>query len=125
MAQAKFEKYPDKYLVVKRDDADLALLPSELKTWNILLEKVRLSRAENGKKDNTYIVVNEDESYAPIVWKLIELSQTNPASLTMLVNSLTMAIGLAQKMTPAEKKSVQDAVKWAKENDQKRGHNGL
>ena len=33
---------------------------------------IREGREEEGRKDNSYVVVNEDEPYAEQVWKLVQ-----------------------------------------------------
>lgn len=105
----------DKYLVVKRADAMASLDDTELDQWDKLLKKVRDYRVKTGRPlSNRYVVVNEDESYAEIVWKLIELSQTNPNMLALLVQSLNMGVKVAEQLTSAEKQTIMGAVQQTK-----------
>jgi hypothetical protein len=61
-----------KYLVVKHDDLTKYLHAENLAYLAALMETVKKRRAEDGKKDNQYVIVNQDEPYSEKVWKLIE-----------------------------------------------------
>ena len=65
----------DKYIVIKHVDADNCLSDKQFDQLDDILNTVHLHRRQHGKLDNTYVVVNEDESYADIVWALIELGE--------------------------------------------------
>ena len=65
-----------KYLVLKWDDIDKYLTQTDFaKTLLALVSHIVHCRRLDGKKENTYVVVNEEELYAEIVWKLIELGE--------------------------------------------------
>ena len=68
----KFEKQHDKYLVLKQEDIECYLSSyQQMQLRDIFCEIFRI-RKQLKKKDNSYIVVNEDQPYASQVWKLIE-----------------------------------------------------
>jgi len=73
----KFQRYT-KYLVLKIEDINNLLSRREsdklLKLSKLILQR----RKELGKEQNTYVVVNENEPYAELVWRLIELGVTSP-----------------------------------------------
>ena len=72
-------KKEEKYLVLKRDD--IAKLKDTPQAWlGAICKRIRKYREVLGKKENHYIVVNEDELYAPTVWKLIELGELGAGS---------------------------------------------
>ena len=87
-------KRENKYLVLKLEDIKkyLEKYSTEHTSWEAMfwdmVDKIEKGRIAAGKKDNSYVVVNEDEPYAEIVWKLIEISQTNPEGLEMLLGNL-------------------------------------
>ena len=68
-------KREKKYLVVKTDDLDNLISDAQWEDLQKILNTVRDARHKLGKKDNKYIVVNEDEPYAEVVWKLIEMGE--------------------------------------------------
>jgi hypothetical protein len=78
---AKFKK-ENKFLVLKREDINIGMAIKEIKE----------GRSLDRKKPNSYIVVNEDESYAWVVRKLIEISQTNPEGLLILLENLKVEV---------------------------------
>jgi len=64
-------KREEKYLVLKLEGIDK--LPDQmLENLKAVLSYIESLRRAQGKKDNSYIVVNEDEPYAEAVWKLIQ-----------------------------------------------------
>ncbi len=65
----------DKYQVEKWEDIDR--LPEEAQEALLkAVSQIEANRAAEGKIPcNKYVVVNEDEPYSDIVWKLIEISQ--------------------------------------------------
>lgn len=67
-----FKRRYDKYLVLKWEDIDNLLNPYSKETLVHLISVIQAHRDIQGKKENTYVVVNEDEPYAEKVWKLIE-----------------------------------------------------
>lgn len=83
-----FKRDYNKYLVLKQDDIGKYLVGSQKTELEEIRRFVRANRLAEGKKDNTYVVVNEDEPYAEIVWKLVELSQTRPEGLSTLLHNL-------------------------------------
>ena len=85
-------KKEDRFLVLKRDDIK-EYTNDEQKDWiERSCHAIRSHRLARGKKDNTYLVVNEDEPYAEIVWKLIEISQTNSEDLPRLLDNLEIEL---------------------------------
>jgi len=72
LVHAEFKR-ETKYLVLKWDDIDKYLKMSyEFRHLQEIISTIGVGRINDGKKDNTYVVVNEDESYAEDVWMLIE-----------------------------------------------------
>jgi len=68
---AKFERY-NKYLVLKLEDIE-NFTNNEQKKWLSRIQySIRSHRLAHGKKDNSYVVVNEDQPYAEKVWVLIQ-----------------------------------------------------
>jgi hypothetical protein len=61
-----------KYFVFKKDDVDKYLKREERLTLYDICQKIEISRINEGKWRNFYVVVNNDEPYADKVWKLIE-----------------------------------------------------
>lgn len=65
-------KRESRFLVLKQDDID-RYLDSYLKSHlESITAMIREGREEEGRKDNSYVVVNEDEPYAEQVWKLVQ-----------------------------------------------------
>lgn len=65
----------NKYLVLKRDDLEKYLNQDPFVNFDIIgyiCDAIRLGRLKDGKGENRYVVVNEDEPYAEKVWRLIE-----------------------------------------------------
>jgi hypothetical protein len=68
-------KRENKYLVIKWADLRKYLTQDVFVKFDIITyicDVVNEGRHKEGKKDNTYVVVNEDEPYAEDVWMLIE-----------------------------------------------------
>jgi len=61
-----------KYLVLKITDINAFLTVEECDRLRYFCTKIGWARKDIGKKDNKYVVVNQDEPYAEKVWKLIE-----------------------------------------------------
>lgn len=64
----------EKYIVIKNSDIDF-LSPDSQKLLFKLLEEIDCCRHDAGKKFNHYVVVNEDEEYSDIIWRLIEMGE--------------------------------------------------
>lgn len=82
-----FRRY-EKYLVLKIDDIIRSLHPNDGQELERLCGLVCEFRRLEGKKANRYIVVNEDEPYAEVVWKLIEIQENNPEGMKILLGNL-------------------------------------
>lgn len=65
-------KRENRFLVLKWDDIRKFLYPNDGEKLEEILAIIGEGRKSEGKKDNTYVVVNEDEPYAEKVWKLIQ-----------------------------------------------------
>lgn len=61
----------DKFIVIKKEDVDKYLNYKGKLALNHCLEVIADSRNADGKKNNNYLVVNQDEKYAALVKKLI------------------------------------------------------
>ncbi len=70
-------KQEGKYLVLKWEDIEKCLGEVDKKLLEEMCNCIAANRHYYGKKDNFYVVVNEDEPYAEQVWKLIEQSETS------------------------------------------------
>jgi len=69
-----FKRDYNKYLVLKQEDVEK--LPADLKeALKAVQGWIRANRLAEDRKNNAYIVVNEDEPYAEVVWRLIELGE--------------------------------------------------
>lgn len=86
-----------KYEVLKWDDIEKLPEPYRGQLDDVT-RKIHYIRLIEGKKANSYVVVNEDEPYAETVWKLIELGETNPTALQMLMQSLDTAVQMLTKL---------------------------
>ena len=74
-------KRENKYLVLKWEDIETVIGKN---TWwrqnfDLTLEMIAQYRKGRNKKDNTYVVVNEDEPYAEQVWELIKQEEERKA----------------------------------------------
>lgn len=65
-------KRENKYLVLKWDDVRRFLHPNDGENLDRILTIIADGRQSEGKKENSYVVVNMDEPYAEQVWKLIQ-----------------------------------------------------
>jgi len=71
----EFVRY-NKYEVLKLDDIDQFLLYAQRKSLESIIRTIQAGRKSLGKRPcNSYVVVNEEEPYAEIVWSLIELGE--------------------------------------------------
>ena len=82
-----FRQY-NKYLVLKQQDIDKYLQDHEREDLWKLCQRVEIGRDLDSKKPNDYVVVNEDEPYAEVVWKLIEISVTEPQILESVLSNV-------------------------------------
>jgi len=65
----------DKFIVIKRDDAQNFLDRVQLDILSRILKAIASGRRRKGKKtDNEYLVINVDEPYAP---EIIEILKRN------------------------------------------------
>jgi len=88
----EFERQYNKYYVLKQEDVMVLLTGEQRHSLQGVFDTIQKGREQLGKKDNTYIVVNEDEPYAWVVWKLIELSLTDPEGLRILLTNLKVEV---------------------------------
>ncbi len=68
-------KREDKYLVLKKEDINAYLIDREQEKLNKLVKFIEEGRYGEKKKPNSYVVVNEDQSYAEKVWALIQAEE--------------------------------------------------
>ena len=61
----------EKYLVLKLDDIGKYLSPVAKDQLKHICARIGLGRTNDGKEDNHYVVVNEDEPYSEWVWSLV------------------------------------------------------
>lgn len=89
-----FKRY-DKYEVIKIDDIEGYLTNDQKVALISIIETVQKGRTQKGKPAcNNYVVVNADEPYAEVVWKLIEIQESNPnGAKTLLENLQTELLG--------------------------------
>ena len=64
-------KREEKYLVLKWDDIS-SMSEANQELLMEIIDLLQIRRRIDGKKQNTYVVVNEDEPYAEKVWELIK-----------------------------------------------------
>ena len=62
----------NKYIVVKRVDVPKYLSFAEEDLFLKLLAIIEYGRAQDGRTQSRYVVVNEDKPYAEKVWQFIE-----------------------------------------------------
>lgn len=63
-----------KYIVIKHEDMIAALSPHQKDLFFSLLDTIKAYRVKQGKKtNNKYLVLNEDEPYTEICWKILAL----------------------------------------------------
>jgi len=80
-----FERDYSKYFVLKTDDIRKYSTEEDHRQLDFLAKTVAIGREKEGKKENTYVVVNEDEPYTETVWKLIEIGETRPDLLELIL----------------------------------------
>lgn len=71
---ANIEGIKDKFIVIKKDDADKYLNYSGKVALHHVLEVIEDGRSMDGKKFNYYVVINTDEPYAD---QVIEIMKKN------------------------------------------------
>jgi len=81
-----FQRDYGKYLVLKYDDINKYLSEAEWEEFRELLGRIWNGRKQDGKPYNTYVVVNEDEPYAELVWALIQMKEEAPERLEKLLS---------------------------------------
>jgi hypothetical protein len=96
----KFER-KDKYLVLKQDDIKGALSTLEKASLDSICISIGYYRKQLHKEQNKYVVVNQDEPYAEIVWKLIELSQTHPEHMKALIDNIQLEFDMEEHLGDA------------------------
>jgi len=65
-------KRENKYLVLKTEDIERYLVGSQRTELDEVCRFIRANRLAEDRKNNAYVVVNEDEPYAEKVWQLIQ-----------------------------------------------------
>src|SRR5260221_3457910 len=81
----------DKYFVLKYEDIETILTTEEQAQLFRMARMIRFIRIERGKKDNKYVVINQDEPYFPEVLKLMEKNELDKAQC------LACALGYYQR----------------------------
>lgn len=86
-----FTRYT-KYEVMKLDDIEKYCSLAQREYLKYIIRTIQDGREEESKVPcNKYVVVNEDQPYAGIVWKLIEFAETHTArDLERLIEGLDM-----------------------------------
>ena len=70
----KFER-KEKYVVLKISDIKKYLIDEDISALKMICGIIEDCRHQDRKEINYYVVVNQDEPYAEIVWKLIEFGE--------------------------------------------------
>jgi hypothetical protein len=71
-----------KYEILKLDDIRKYLGLVQKEQLEDIIKTIQNRRELEGKsRYNSYVVVNEAEPYAEVVWKLIEIAETNSTAL--------------------------------------------
>lgn len=71
---ANLEGIANKFIVIKNDDVEKYLNFKGRVTLNCAIEVIEDGRSVDGKKNNTYLVINTDEPYAD---EVIEIMKKN------------------------------------------------
>jgi hypothetical protein len=82
--QEKFKR-KHKYIVWKLDDVNKYLNKEDRFNLDLCSIAISQGRFKDGKKNNKYVVVNEDEPYSEQVWRLIENSGDQPLDTSLLL----------------------------------------
>lgn len=67
-----FERKYNTHTIFKNDDANTYLKESERILLDLLISKIETGRFKDGKKSNSYYVVNLDEPYSQEVFEVIK-----------------------------------------------------
>lgn len=70
-------KREEKFFVANLKYLEVALTDQEWGEFWKLADKVEEYRKSKGKKRAHYVVVNEDEEYSEVIWKIIEMGEKN------------------------------------------------
>lgn len=76
MTAYRFEK-KNKYLLLKQEDIEAFLSPLQKVALDDICDTIGYQRKQLHKEVNKYVVVNENESYAREVWRLIKDEEDN------------------------------------------------
>ena len=68
---ANLEGMKDKFIVIKKDDVDY-LAEYEKEYLEESIDRIAYRRMIDGRKNNSYIVINTDESYADEVIEILK-----------------------------------------------------
>ena len=70
---ANLEDMQMKYTVIKNDDLDTYLDSNEQNSFYYLVEdRIEWTKKKEGKKENTYLVINTDEPYADEIIEIMK-----------------------------------------------------
>ena len=95
-------KRQEKYLVLKQEDIVNGLSRDQKANYLEILDAISAYRWNKlGKTSNKYVVVNQDEPYSEIVWKLIELSQTHPEHMKALIDNIQLEFDMEEHLGSA------------------------
>lgn len=75
MREERVMELEEKYLVLKRADIEAALLEYQKMDLESICSQIHYYRVSQGKPENKYVVINQDEPYFSDVLKLMELAQ--------------------------------------------------
>lgn len=81
-------KKENKYLVLKWKDINQYLSNAERDGLRRIVTRISIKRQDDGKRNNSYIVVNEEEPYSSLVWELVRTEVENPGKNSNLYNGL-------------------------------------
>ena len=71
----QFERI-EKYEVIKLDDIEKYLTSAQKLQLEQIVGTIQKGRGDDGKQEcNRYVIVNEEELYANIVWGLVEMGE--------------------------------------------------
>ena len=83
----------NKYLTLKQEDIDQYLSVRQRVSLRRYLTAIETGRSKKLKPPyNTYVVVNIDEPYAEVVWRLIEIGERDPEGLKVLLSNLEVEL---------------------------------
>lgn len=96
MTGAEQKLRENKYLVLKWEDITSYLCAIDQQRLKEMCDCITANRHYRKKKDNTYVVVNEDEPYAEDVWMLVRNGQSIKEALPELAKEWTKANGYVE-----------------------------